>query len=69
MVVSFLKPEQGRIIVFSSDDAATYDSALDTGDAYVAQGSYIECAGFAGDVFTVKARPRAAAEKENAPRP
>jgi CubicO group peptidase (beta-lactamase class C family) len=66
MVVSFQKPEQGRIIVFSSDDAATYDSALDTGDAYAAKGSYIECAGFAGDVFTVKARPRAAAEKDKA---
>ncbi|MHB9098451.1 MAG: serine hydrolase domain-containing protein [Syntrophales bacterium] len=56
MVVSFVRPERGRIIVFSSDDTATYDSALDTGDSYAAQGSYIECAGFAGDVFTVKAK-------------
>lgn len=60
MVVSFVRPERGRIIVFSSDDTATYDSALDTGDAYAAQGSYIECAGFAGDAFTVKATPRTA---------
>jgi len=56
-VISFTRPERGRIIIFSSDDTATYDSALDTGDAYVAKGSYIEFAGFMNDVFTVKARP------------
>jgi hypothetical protein len=69
MVVSFIRPERGRIIIFSADDTATYDSALDTGDAYAAKGSYIECAGFAGDVFTVKARPRAAAETDKASGP
>jgi len=57
VVVRFAKPQKGRIIVFTSDDVATYDSALDRGDAYVAKGSYIEMSGFAGDVFTVKARP------------
>ena len=56
-VISFTRPERGRVIIFSSDDTATYDSALDTGDAYVAKGSYIELAGFMNDVFTVKARP------------
>lgn len=56
-VVSFVKPKRGRIIVFSSDDTTTYDSALDTGDTYVAKGSYIEIAGFANDVFTVKVKP------------
>lgn len=61
-VVSFAKPEQGRIIIFTSDDTATYDSAIDTGDAYVAKGSYIEFAGVANDAFTVKAR-RPFAEK------
>ena len=60
MVVEFAKPEHGRVIVFSSDDTATYDSALDTGETYVAGGSFIECAGFTGDAFTVKARPAAA---------
>jgi len=64
MVLSFTKPEQGRIIIFSSDDTATYDSALDTGDAYVAKGSYIEFAGFANDIFTVKVKPVAAGEKK-----
>jgi hypothetical protein len=60
MVLSFTKPKQGKIIIFSSDDTATYDSVLDTGDAYAAKGSYIECAGFANDVFTVKAKPTVA---------
>jgi CubicO group peptidase (beta-lactamase class C family) len=64
MVLSFTKPNRGRIIIFSSDDTATYDSALDTGDAYAAKGSYIESAGFANDVFTVKAKPTVAGEKK-----
>ncbi|MBA4419412.1 MAG: hypothetical protein C0392_16130, partial [Syntrophus sp. (in: bacteria)] len=56
----FTKPEQGRIIIFSSDDIATYDSALDTGAVYAPKGSYIEFAGFANDVFTIKTKPTAA---------
>jgi CubicO group peptidase (beta-lactamase class C family) len=56
-VVSFRKPERGRIIVFAPEDAALYDSAFDRGDVYVARGSYIECAGLAGDVFGIRARP------------
>ncbi len=69
MIVSFVRPEQGRIILFSPDDTATYDSALDTGDAYAAQGSYLEFAGGAGDVFIVTARPRAAAERDKPKEP
>jgi CubicO group peptidase (beta-lactamase class C family) len=64
MVLSFTKPERGRIILFSPEDIATYDSALDTGDAYAAKGSYIESAGFANDLFTVKAKPVRADEKK-----
>ncbi len=64
MVLSFTKPEGGRIIIFSPDGNATYDSVLDSGDAYVAGGSYLESAGSAGDVFTVKSRPIAAAAKQ-----
>ncbi|OPY88979.1 MAG: Penicillin-binding protein 4* [Syntrophaceae bacterium PtaU1.Bin231] len=59
VVLSFAKPQRGRIIVFSADDTVTYDSALDTGDVFAAGGSYIEAAGRANDVFTVKARPAA----------
>ncbi|MCX5813608.1 MAG: serine hydrolase [Proteobacteria bacterium] len=64
MVLSFTKPELGRIIIFSSDDTSTYDSALDTGDAYAAKGNYIEFAGFTNDVFTVKVKLTAAGEKK-----
>jgi len=64
MVLSFTKPKHGRIIIFSSDNTAIYDSALDTGDAYAAKGSHIEFAGFANDVFTVKTKPIPAGEKK-----
>ncbi len=63
MVLSFARPEEGRIIVFSPDDAPIYDSVLDSGDAYAAKGSHIETAGVAGDVFTVTARLMPADEK------
>jgi CubicO group peptidase (beta-lactamase class C family) len=55
VVLSFTKPARGRITVFSPDDAATYDSVLDSGDTYAARGSYIQAAGFAGDRFTIRA--------------
>lgn len=64
MVLSFAKPAGGRIIIFSPDGSAIYDSVLDSGDVYAARGSYIEIAGLAGDVFTVKARTIAADEKK-----
>jgi CubicO group peptidase (beta-lactamase class C family) len=64
MVLSFTKPQRGRIIIFSSDDKVIYDSALDTGDAYAAKGSYIEFAGLANDVFTVRAKPTVVGEKK-----
>jgi CubicO group peptidase (beta-lactamase class C family) len=64
MILSFTKPEQGRIIIFSSDDTTIYDSALDTGDVYTAKNSYIEFAGFANDVFTIKARYSTTGEKK-----
>jgi hypothetical protein len=63
-VLSFTKPQQGRIIIFSPDGSALYDSVLDSGDAYIARGSYIEVAGSPGDVFTVKAAPVAADVKK-----
>jgi len=61
-VLSFIKPQRGRIIVFSAEGTATYDSAIDTGDVYAAKGSYIEFAGPANAVFTVKTKPPAAGE-------
>jgi CubicO group peptidase (beta-lactamase class C family) len=69
MVLSFTKPERGKIIIFASDgNEVTYDSTLNTGDVYIAKGNYIEFAGFANDAFTVKAKPAWAGEKrENIP--
>ena len=55
-ILSFVKPKNGRIIVFSPGMESIYDSAIDTGDIYVTKGSYIEVAGFANDVFVVKSR-------------
>ncbi|MDA8088335.1 MAG: serine hydrolase [Nitrospiraceae bacterium] len=63
-VLSFTKPQQGRIIIFSPDGSALYDSVLDSGDTYIARGSYIEVAGSPGDIFTVKAAPVAADAKK-----
>jgi len=63
-VLSFTRSQRGRIVVFSPDGTPTYDSARDTGEAYAAKGSYIECAGLADDAFTIKARPAAASEKK-----
>ena len=63
MVLGFAKPKNGRIIVFSSDGAVTYDSAVDSGDVYVARGDYIECAGVPKDVFTLKAKSVSAGER------
>ncbi len=64
VVLSFSKPERGRIIVFSPDGTATYDSVLDTGDVYAAKGGYIECTGLAGDVLSIKAKPVVTGEKK-----
>jgi len=54
-VLSFAKPEKGRVIVFGADGAVTYDSAMDSGEVFAAAGSFVELAGDAGDSFTVMA--------------
>ena len=56
MILSFTKPEEGRIIVFSSDDTVKYDSVIDTGDIYVEKGSFVEFAGRPGDLFAATGR-------------
>ena len=53
--LSFTKPEQGRIIVFSPERSPIYDSVLDKGKVRVGFGSLIEVAGMPGDVFALKA--------------
>ena len=64
VIVNFTKPEKGRVIIFSSDNNATYDSAFDRGDAYAARNSYIQFAGYADNVFTVRAKPAREDEKK-----
>lgn len=64
MVLNFTKPARGRILVFSADDTLTYDSEVNTDGVYAAKGSYVECAGHAGDSFTVRAEPVSAGEKK-----
>ncbi len=57
LVVSFDKPDEGRVIVFSPDGTHIYDSEINQGEIYVPAGSLIELAGFSGDRFSVTARP------------
>jgi CubicO group peptidase (beta-lactamase class C family) len=52
-ILSFQKQVQDRVIVFSQTGAPVYDSIMDNGAVFVAQGSFVELAGASGDVFTV----------------
>ena len=53
-LVSFQKPADGRVVV-STTDAILFDSLVDAGEVYIPAGSYIGCAGSAGDVFKINA--------------
>jgi hypothetical protein len=55
LVLDFVKPDRGRVIVFSPDGSAIYDSVIDTGEVYIPQGGLIELAAYSGDVFTCQA--------------
>jgi len=55
MLISFEKPEDGRIIL-STPEAVLFDSVLDSGAIYAPAGSYIFFAGTAGDTFQVYAK-------------
>lgn len=54
-LLTFRKPENGRIIV-SNPETVLFDSTIDSGEIYAPAGSYIFCAGAAGEVFTVHAK-------------
>ncbi|MBI4318981.1 MAG: hypothetical protein HY675_10870 [Chloroflexi bacterium] len=56
LVLSFEKPDKGRVIVLSPEGESSYDTAIDRGDVYVEEGSLVEFAGVPGDVFTVIAK-------------
>jgi hypothetical protein len=53
-LVSFQKPTEGRVLV-STTGAILFDSLVDAGEVYIPAGSYIGCAGRAGDVFKINA--------------
>ena len=52
-VLSFEKPSNGRIIVFSPTGASMYDSEVNYGDVFAPAGSWIELLGNQSDVFQV----------------
>lgn len=53
-MVSFDKPQNGRVII-ASTEATLFDSLIDSDAAYAPPGSYICCIGVAGDVFRIHA--------------
>jgi CubicO group peptidase (beta-lactamase class C family) len=54
-LLSFEKPENGRIIV-SNKDAVLFDSSIDSGEIYAPAESYVFCAGTKGDIFRIRAK-------------
>lgn len=54
-ILKFKNPEKGRIIVVDGDETL-YDSIVDGREVYAPAGSFIFCAGKAGDMFRIEAR-------------
>ena len=54
-ILSFEKPEGGRIII-ATDDEPIYDSVTDKDEFYAPEGSFIFFAGKAGDIFKAVAK-------------
>lgn len=54
-ILSFEKPEEGRIIVLN-DDAVLFDSIVDSDEVFAPKGSFVFCAASAGSVFKIRAR-------------
>ena len=52
-VLSFKNPPEGRIIVYSPNEAVLYDNIVDSGEVYVPAGSLLEAAGEVGEIFNV----------------
>jgi len=52
-ILSFKNPPEGRIILYSPDEAVLYDSIVDSGEVYVPAGSLMEAAGEVGEIFNV----------------
>ena len=58
MILTFARPEKGRVLVVDPDEDAAllYDSVVDDGEFLAPEGAYVFCAGAPGDEFGVKAR-------------
>lgn len=57
MIISFIKPENGRIMLFTEEEEnpVLYDSTVDRDKIYAPQGSYIFLAGYQGEEFIITA--------------
>lgn len=58
MILTFARPEKGRVLVVDPDEDAAllYDSIVDDGEFLAPEGTYIFCAGAPGDEFGLEAR-------------
>lgn len=56
LVLDFERQIGSRVIIFTNDRAMIYDSAIDEGEVYVPEGSFIELCGETGDTFTISTR-------------
>ncbi|MDQ7825954.1 MAG: serine hydrolase domain-containing protein [Candidatus Eremiobacteraeota bacterium] len=54
-ILSFEKPEEGRVIVVS-DDKVLFDSVVDRDELYAPEGSFVFCAAPPGGIFKIRAR-------------
>ena len=57
-ILSFEKPEKGRIMVLAeeAEGLALFDSITDEGEVYAPEGSYVVCIGRPGEMFTVNVK-------------
>jgi hypothetical protein len=56
LILSFEKPVEGRVIIFSPNNTVIYDSCVDRGSVYVKSGSLVELSAQIGDTFSITAR-------------
>jgi len=54
-ILSFEKPEEGRVIVVNND-MVLFDSIVDRDEFYAPEGSFVFCAASPGGVFRIRAR-------------
>ena len=55
-ILSFTKPDGGRILAFDPEGNCKFDSIIDHGEVFAAAGSFITFVGNPADTFTVQVR-------------